>query len=69
MKKLDFEILVYGQGTWGKGQTIKEAMKNANKPKQYIVYFAPKGVYVNEYGSIITLQPDFTIVEIESKLK
>ena len=66
---LNFEILVYGQGVWGKGKTITEAMKNAGKPKWYIVYFAPAGAYVNEYGGIVSPNPTFGIVEIESKLE
>ncbi len=47
-------ILVVGPGTWGRGETLDEALKAAQKPSRYAVYVAHRDTWVDEFGAIVS---------------
>jgi hypothetical protein len=48
----DVQILVIGDRVWGRAKTLKEALKNAGKPRQYIAYLCTEGTALNSMGNI-----------------
>ncbi len=43
----EMRVLVIGEGVWGKGDTLEEALKNAGRPKKYLVYVVHPDTQVN----------------------
>lgn len=68
------KILVLGEWCWGKGDTIKEAMKQARKHggksglRSYCVYLVGPEDYVNAFGGI-TVHGDYNPRLIYEKVR
>ena len=60
------KILVIGPNVWGRGDTLKEALKNASRPKKYIAYIAHPESRVDFMGNI-TFPMDYPPKEIDRK--
>lgn len=54
MKPEDMKILVIGDRVWGKGDTLKEALEKAQKPRHYFAYIIHPDSWVDECGSIVS---------------
>lgn len=53
MKPEEMKILVIGPYVWGKGDTIKEALEKAKKPRHYQAYIIHPKTYVDDMGTIV----------------
>lgn len=47
------EFLCIGPQCWGRGATDQEALKNATRPKRYILYDVDPGTKVDEMGGFV----------------
>lgn len=60
-------IVIGANGTWGKADSVREAMRLASRPKNYIAYLAPKDASVTDMGSIRYNREEFVPIEIDRK--
>ncbi len=52
LKPADMKVLVIGPYVWGRGDTLTEALVNADKPRYYVAYICHPDTWVDDGGCI-----------------
>lgn len=55
----DLIFLVMGDNhAWGSGADMRTALDNAQRPRRWVAYLAPKGSYISEMGDLVYAHRD-----------